>query len=94
MTKYVFDQRMEYIQTVDLVASRYRQIETDQRHDVRFRYTQWRVQACDEIRYLIERYELCGVWIVSVTEENDVWNAAWKKKRQNGVFRVYLDHRM
>jgi len=47
------------------VASRNWQIEADQSHDIWFRYAQWRVQACNEIGYLIERYELRCMWIVS-----------------------------
>lgn len=60
MAEHVFDQRVEYVQTVYLVSSGYGQIEAYQRHDVGLRYTQRGVQARDEIRYLIERYELGG----------------------------------
>lgn len=49
VTEHVFDERMEYVQAVYLVASRNRKIEADQGHDVRLRYSQWRVQACNEV---------------------------------------------
>lgn len=67
VTQHVFDQRVQYIQTVDLVSPGDRQVEADQRHDVRLGYAQWRVQARDEVRYLIERYELRGMRIVPET---------------------------
>jgi len=52
---------------MDFVAPGYRQIETDQRHDVGLGDAQRRVQAGDEVRYLIERYELRGVRVVPGT---------------------------
>lgn len=70
VTEHVLDQRVQYVQTVYLVAPRYRQIETNQRHDVRLGYPQWRVQARDEVRDLIESYELRGVRIVPEDKRN------------------------
>lgn len=43
VTQHVFDQRMEYVQTMYFVASGYWQIEANKGHDVWLGYAQWRI---------------------------------------------------
>ena len=66
VSEHMLGECVQYVQTVDLVAARDRQVEADQRHRVGLGDAQRRVQRRDEVGELAEVDELGGVRVVSV----------------------------